>query len=149
MKTLLTNIPIIFITIFIAFINIGCALSPIVTVGELATLQQNDINEKILIENKPANIMEIAADVGKSMGFKLKDDNPAASQTIQLESTTSPVTYLITSQAENTFITVMNHPDGLDIHLRIWGNFGSGSMEDAKKILKEYKEKLLTKLAQR
>ncbi len=127
----------------------GCALSPIGDVAQLATLQQNDISEMILIKNKPANIMEIAADVGKSMGYNLRNGNPEASQVLHLELKTNPAAYFITSHAKNTTIEVMNHPDGLDIHLRIWGTFGSGSREDAKKILEEYKEKLLAKLAQR
>jgi hypothetical protein len=149
MKTLLLARLLIFVVIFTALTHMGCVFSPIGDVAQLATLQQNDISEMILIKNKPANIMEIAANVGESMGYTVKNGNPAASQDIQLESKTSPAAYLITSHAKNTTIKVMNHPDGLDIHLRIWGTFGSGSREDAQKIMEEYKEKLLTKLPQR
>jgi hypothetical protein len=128
--------------------SVGCGLSPIVEIGAMATMDHNDVNEKILIKNPPPDLLAVAASVGESMGYRCKTQNPAADMMVQLESKIGPLGSLITGVDKTVLIMVMRDPQGLDIHVMAMGSFGAGSHENAKKVLAEYKEKLLTRLAQ-
>jgi hypothetical protein len=131
----------------------GCGMVPGVSMVADRTHDFNFERATIFMKNPPPDIMKTAAEVGQFMGYRLNSQitselgSPYSNMVIQLESKTSRIGSLVTAYQKENTIQVMRTPDGLQIEVRTVGTFGAGSEKNAKKILAEYKEKLMDRLA--
>jgi hypothetical protein len=125
----------------------GCSLSPIADIAANATRDRNIEWETIFIKEPPADVLQTAAAVGESMGYHRIPTN--YSSMILLESKTGLMTSLLAAHDKENNISVYRITEGLKIEVTASGTFGAGSRSNAKKILAEYKENLLNKLALR
>jgi hypothetical protein len=122
-------------------------MSPIATIAADATKDHNIESETIFIKELPADVLKTAAAVGESMGYQ-RTITPYSTMII-LESKTGFMTSLLIAHKNENSISVYRITEGLRIEVTASGTFGAGSRSNAKKILAEYKEKLLSKLALR
>jgi len=125
------------------FSSVGCGLGLMVSPMESAM-----ISDSVSLENPKPNILDIVADVGKSLGYDVTMRMNAPFPMIGLGTNSSPLAGAIIGKATDIGIqvTVQNSGKTLNIVTTATGNLGTGGEEVATKVTSEFKEKLLEKL---
>jgi len=103
------------------------------------------------LELKPPrpDILDVAAEVGKSMGYDISSSDKRAG-TIGLSSSTSFLTEVLIGKINQSDLTIMlgNNGASLDINIMVMGNFGAGGQEAAMTILNDFITRLSQKIGQ-
>ena len=133
------------IGICITLMLIGCA-----EIGFLGSKEQTFTGKDQLFLPVPRpDILDIIADVGKSMGYSVSALDKKAN-IISLSYQSSMFTAVMIGKLTQSTLTVSSKDNGkrLDIDIFLTGNFGTGGQEEATKIVNNFKEKLLEKIGQ-
>lgn len=151
----------------------GCA-PPVVSLASSLSQRHGSFEVKIPELGKRPDILLIAEEVGKSMGYKLVGKGP---NNIHLENKTHMATTMMVGTHRHYTIMVMRMhgmispgpgmivpgqgmitpgadeitrmSEELTIHVMAMGDFGRGGIGNAEKIANEFKEKLMAKAMQR
>ena len=124
----------------------GCA-----EVGFLGSKNQTfRTTDSMLLDTPRADILDLVADVGKSMKFDVSaiDKNTGS---ITLSSSAAFATTVLIGKMNNSNLKVTIQDGGkkLDIWLFIMGNFGTGGQEAAEKLVNDFKTRLRERLGMR
>ncbi len=117
-------------------------------VGFIASPIQNfSGKDSILLTASRSDILDIAAEVGKSMGFYVsaldRDRN-----IVSLSSGSSFAIALLIGKTSDAILTINSNDKGKKLDVDIWlmGNFGTGGQDEAEGLLKEFRIRLLQKI---
>lgn len=131
--------------IFFVVMLVGCA-----EIGLFGSRQQSFTGkDSLLLQNPRSDILDVIAEVGKSMGYSVSALDKEAN-TVSLSSSSSMfTTFLIGKMSRTTFqISSKDRGKKLDIEVFVVGNFGTGGQEAAMKLINDFKAKLLEKIKQ-
>jgi len=125
----------------------GCSTIPIVQVGSDIAERNSKIEETVSLKNKNVDLLNIAAQTGKSLGYKIEETTSNGIRYgITLRKATSMLAKALTPLSQYVYIDILEIPEGLKIKVDVTGSWGAGTKESAAKILDEFKEKLLVKI---
>lgn len=133
------------IAILTFFISVaGCAGFGYMVGGEIQTFQGRD---SIILPVPRSDILDIVAEVGKSLGYSISGLDREAG-TISLSSSTSPFTQAMIGKTNRSTLSVSLKEGGkkLDIHVSLIGNFGTAGQEEATNLVKDFKVNLSEKV---
>jgi hypothetical protein len=102
------------------------------------------ISDQINLKATKEDILDIVADVGRSMDFKVKEIDRRA-KTISITTQSSLFRGVMIGSSSTADITVILG-DNIEIKVITSGNFGAGGQKAAEELLQKFKEKLLEKL---
>ena len=124
----------------------GCAGLGYMVGGDIQTFQGR---ESIILPVPKSNILDIVAEVGKSLGYSVSGLDREAG-TISLSSGTSILTQAMIGKMNQSTLSVSLGEGGkkLDIGVSLMGNFGTGGQEAATNLVGDFKAKLLQKIGQ-
>jgi hypothetical protein len=131
--------------IFFAMMLVGCA-----GIGIVGSKDQRFTGkDSLLLQNPRPDILDVIAEVGKSMGYSVSSLNKEAN-TISLSSSSSMLTTsLIGKMSQATLLIFLkDRGEKLDIEVFVSGNFGTGGGESAMELINDFKAKLLEKIKQ-
>jgi hypothetical protein len=103
-------------------------------------------NDSLLLQVSRPDILDVVAEVGKSMGYRVTDKE---ANIIRLSSSSSTFDTEILGRLSHTTLRISSNNDGrkLDIDVFVSGNFDTGSQEAATKMVNDFKSRLLETLA--
>jgi len=122
-------------------------LSGCMSIGLLSPTNQFDLTESIELKELKPDILEVTAQVGRSLGYKVISVNEQK-QTVQFAKSSSVFVAAMIGKASESTITV-TIPQGkkqLDIQLGVKGNLGRGKESEARTNLYDFKKALREKL---
>ena len=142
MKTGLKLITIFMSTCFIIFLT-GCGIGAIV--GGTPTGFQGSYEIKIV---KPhADMLNVIAEVGKSMGYRVSALNVKGNSiSISSESSMAGMMIIGTMNDITIMATIMDSGKKIDVQTMLVGNFSVGTKEESDKIFGDFKTRLLAAL---
>lgn len=122
----------------------GCGAVGMIAGGSMQTFQGRD---SLLLKTPRTDILDVIAEVGKSCGYNVAALD-VEQKTITLSTGQSmAATGLIGSSRSTTLIIISNEAcNKLDIRIMTLGNFGAGSQDHATELIKDFKDKLLSRL---
>ena len=133
------------IGIYIALMLVGCA-----EIGFIGSKDQSfSGKDSMLLQVSRPDILDIIAEVGKSMGYSVSALDKGAN-TISLSSGSSVFTMVLIGKMSQATLTISSKNNGkrLDIDVFVMGNFGTGGQEAAMKLVNDFKAKLLERIGQ-
>lgn len=100
-------------------------------------------NESMIIENPRYNILDIIADVGKSMGYNISGLNREHGY-ISLSSSTRMTSMMLIGKMNRADLRIFVAEDGtkLNIQYSVLGNFGAGDYEAATQLVEDFKSEM-------
>jgi|GEM_PF-3004105 len=103
--------------------------------------------DSMLLPVSRPDILDIVAEVGKSMGYSVSALDREAN-TISLSSSSSMLSTALIGKTSQAMLTISSKDNGkrLDINVIVTGNFGTGGQEAAMKIIDDFKTKLLERI---
>lgn len=106
--------------------------------------------DSLILEEPRADILDAAADAGRSLGYHVSSFNKEAG-TLTLSSSTGTMTTVFTGKISYATLSVFVIDAGrkLDISVNAAGNFGSGGQEQAMSLVNDFKVRLVEKLKSR
>ena len=131
------------IGICIVLVLVGCG-----GVGLLGSKTQRFTGkDSILLQVSRPDILDIVAEVGKSMGYNVSALDREA-KTISLSSSSSVFSTVLIGKMSQATLTISSKDNGkrLNIDVFVTGNFGTGGQEAAMKIIDDFKTKLLERI---
>ena len=131
--------------IYIVLMLVGCG-------GELrlgGKHQSFTGKESILLEDSRADILDIIAEVGKSLGYSVSALDKRAN-IISLSYSSSRLALHLMGKMSSAKLTISlkNNGKRLDLDVTVFGNFGTGGQEAAMKLVNDFKAKLLENIGQ-
>lgn len=103
-------------------------------------------HESIMLNSDRSDILDIIAEVGESIGYKLSEIDKQNKQ-VSLISQSSTGNLLIGSAHYNKItFTVKSEDKLIDMNILLQGNFSSASKEEADKLYEEFKTKISERL---
>lgn len=133
------------IGIYISLILVGCG-----TIGMMASETQTfNGKDSITLQTPKSDIIDVIADVGKSLGYNVSGLNRETG-TISLSSSVSLFTGVMIGKINQSTLTIASEEGGkkLGIHVHLMGNFGTGGQEAATRLVEDFRAKLLEKIGQ-
>ena len=121
----------------------GCS-----AVGLIASdMETFTINDQIDIKTTRVDILDVVAEVGRSIEFKVSGiDRGAGSISLTSQTSMFKGVMLGSGGGSNITVTLSDKNKRMEIGIYTWGNFGMGGQKAAEELLKNFKEKLLEKL---
>lgn len=115
--------------------------------GILTEVESFATDDQIDLKTTRTNILDIVAEVGRSMDFKVSGISRSAGS-ISLTSGPSTFAVMMIGKISSADIQVAVTDNGGKIRIGVQtvGNFGSGGQKAAEELLKDFKAKLLEKL---
>lgn len=109
--------------------------------------QSFSTTDSMLLDTPRADILDVVADVGKSMEFDVSaiDKNRGS---ITLSSSAAYAATFLIGKMNNSNLTVTTQDRGkkLDIQVFTTGNFGTGGREASEKLVNDFKSRLRERL---
>lgn len=108
------------------------------------------LRDSMLLQNPFPNTLEVIAEVGESLGYRVTAlDKEAGS--ISLLAGSGFFEHAMIGKMNAIIITVHSKEEGkrLEYVVSVSGNFGTGGQEQAMKVINEFKAKLLEKVGQK
>ena len=126
----------------ITLMLVGCA-----EIGVFSKVQTFRGKDSMLLPVSRPDILDIVAEVGKSMGYSVSALDREAN-TISLSSSSSMLSTALIGKTSQAILTISSKDNGkrLDINVVVTGNFGTGGQEAAMKIIDDFKTKLLERI---
>ncbi len=99
------------------------------------------------IKSKNIKIIDIAGDVGKSLGYKVSNINEEISS-ISLSRDESLLEEIAIGKVQTVYINISSEDRGekLNFVVKLFANFGDANQETANKYMEEFKAKLIEKI---